>query len=170
LAVNGIHWLDFAVYLSKARKAKMLFGELETKPIGSGRGPDFRDFGGQGLFAFEDGSRLFLSCSAGSSAPVVATITQPGRLYIIDQEKDLAITYERNPASRKPTYLYGADYSRKEVPGIESTQLWDLTRSWIRWHKGQGECELPSLDEAILGHELLFDLLETSGETVFPIT
>lgn len=170
LAVNGVHWLDFAVWLSQAKKAKMLFGELDTKPIGSGRGPDFRDFGGQGLFAFEDGSRLFLSSSAGSSAPVVATITQPGKLYIIDQEKDLAITYERNPASSKPAYLYGADYSRKEVSGIERTQLWEITKRWIRWLKGQGECHLPSLDEARLGHELLFDLLETSGETLFPIT
>lgn len=170
LAVNGVHWLDFAVWISKAKKAKMLFGELDTKPIGSGRGPEFRDFGGQGLFAFEDGSRLFLSSSAGSSAPVVATITQPGRLCIIDQEKDLAITYERNPASSKPTYLYAADYSRKEVSGIESTQLWEITKSWIRWLKGEGECHLPSLDEARLGHELLFDLLETSGETLFPIT
>lgn len=170
LAVNGVHWLDFAVYLTKARNARMLFGEIETEKIASGRGPTFRDYGGRGLFAFEDGSRLFLSSSAGSSAPTIATITQPGRHCIIDQEKDLVITYERNPASTRPNYLYGADYLRREVLGIESVQLWDLTKNWISWIRGQGECHLPSLEEAMLGHELLFDLLETRGEMVFPIT
>ena len=170
LGCNGVHWLDFGVYLTKSRTAKMLFGEIETTKIESGRGPSFRDYGGRGLFAFEDGSRLFLSSSADSSAPTIFTITQPTRHCVVDQEKDLAIVYEREPGSTKPNYLYGADYSRREVHGIESVKFWELTKGWMRSLSGCGECSLPTLDEAALGHELLFDLLETTRETEFAIT
>lgn len=148
----------------------MLFGEIEATEIGSGRGPAFRDYGGRGLFAFEDGSRLFLSCSADSSASAIAAITLPDWQCVVDLEKDLAIVYERDFASTKPKYLYGADYTRREVSGIESVEFPEVTKGWIRWLEGRGKCSLPSLDEAALGHELLFDLLETSGGTEFAIT
>ena len=148
----------------------MLFGEIEAAAIASGRGPMFRDYGGRGLFAFEDGSRLFLNCSAASSASGIATITLPDWQCFVDLDQDLAIVYERDPASTKPCYLYGADYSRREIRGIETVQFPELTKGWIRSLQGRGDCPLPSLEEAALGHELLFDLLETSGEAEFAIT
>lgn len=170
LGCNGVHWLDLAAYLAKSRSAEMLFGEIEATEIASGRGPAFRDYGGRGLFAFEDGSRLFLSCSADSSASAVAMITLPDWQCVVDLNQDLAIVCERDPASANPNYLYGVDYSRREVRGIESVQFSELTKGWIHWLQGHGKCPLPSLEEAALGHELLFDLLGTSGETEFAIT
>ena len=170
LACNGVHWIDFALHLTDSRQPRMLFGEIEPTIIRSGRGPEFRDYGGRAVFGFEDGSRLFLSSSADSSAPTSVTIVQPTRHCVVDQEADLAIVYERNPASAKPSYLCGADYTRREVKGIETAPLWEITRGWIRSLRGQEACLLPTLEEAVPGHELLFDLLEISGETEFPIT
>jgi predicted dehydrogenase len=170
LGCNGIHWIDFAIYLTGSKTAEMLFGEVEEAEIASGRGPSFRDYGGRALLAFEDGSRLFLSSSAMSSAPASLTIVQAARHYLIDQDGDAAIVFKRPASSTMPNYRYGADYEREEIRGIESIQLGDLTRDWIRWIEGRGQCCLPDLEEAALGHKLLFDLLETTGKTIFPFT
>jgi hypothetical protein len=148
----------------------MLFGEVETTRIESGRGAAFRDYGGRVLFGFEDGSRLFLSSCAESSAPAIATIIRQTSHYLLDQEPGLIIAYDRDPASAKPNYLYGADYTRKELTGVASIDLWKLTRGWVDWLSGRGDCALPTLNEAAPGHELLFDLLETTGEKEFAIT
>ena len=150
--------------------AKMLYGEIEDTQIESGRGTSFRDYGGRGLFAFADGSRLFLSSSADSSAPLIASVIHPTGHYFLDQEQSSIIAYDRAGDSAKPNYLYGADYGRREVIGAAKLNLSDLTRSWIESLGERGECSLPTLDEAVLAHESLFDLLETSGENVFPIT
>lgn len=170
LGCIGPHWLDFAVYLTKSRSGKMLFGEIDDIKIDSGRGPCFRDYGGRGLFALQDGSRLFLSSSADSSAPTTVTVTQPTRHSIVDHEKDLVITYERDPSSTDPNYLVGANYSRSENIGVLAVQLPEITKIWIRSVERSGVSLLPTLDEAALGHELLFDLLETGGEREHPIT
>ena len=98
------------------------------------------------------------------------TIVQATRHYLVDQDGDMAIVFKRSPNSTLPNYRYGADYDREEIRGIESIQLGELTRAWIRSIEGKGECCLPDLEEAALGHQLLFDLLETTGQTLFPIT
>lgn len=170
LGCNGIHWIDLALYLSKSNSARLLWGEIESTTIASGRGPAFRDYGGRGVFGFGDGSRLILSSAAASSAPATITITQPTCHYIIDQERNSAIAYDRQPGSTKPNYLYGADYDRRDIQNVEDLYLRDVTRRWICWLKGQGVCSLPTLGEALIGHGLLFDLLETSGISEFPIT
>ncbi|MHC4899384.1 MAG: Gfo/Idh/MocA family oxidoreductase [Planctomycetota bacterium] len=170
LSANGVHWLDFAVHLTRSRMPRMLFGELDETRIASGRGASFRDYGGRALYSFEDGSRLFLSVNANSSAPTAFTVTQPARHCLVDQGRDVAILHERDPASAKPNYLYGQDYAWQELPGVESVELSHLTRRWIASHQGGPATELPTLAEAALAHELLFDLLETSGESKFAIT
>lgn len=169
LSTNGVHWLDFAIHLTRSRAPCMLFGELDETRIASGRGAGFRDYGGRALYAFEDGSRLFLSVNADSSAPTAFSVTQRARHCLVDQAQDVAILYERDPASAKPNYLYGQDYTRQEFSGVESVEFSNLTRRWIASHRGGAPTELPTLEEAGLGHELLFDLLETSGETEFTI-
>jgi len=170
LACNGIHWIDLAVYLSGSQKGKLLFGEIESTIIESGRGTNFRDYGGRGLFAFEDGSRLFINSSADSSAPMTISIIQAHNQFIIDIKEDLAIIYRRPNSSNKPNYLYGADYIRSEIRGIYTFPLWNNTIDWIRYLEGRGKCLLPKLEEALIGNELLFDLLETTSSTKFSIT
>jgi len=170
LSCNGIHWIDLAVYLSNSKTGKLIFGEIEQEKIGSGRGPDFRDYGGRGLFAFEDGSRFFINSTAYSFASMSVTITKSLSHYIIDRKKDTAIIYKRSSDSDKPNYLRGDDYIRDEIKGIENIPLWKNTSDWINFLKGRGECLLPTLKEASIGHELLFDLLEVTGLLKFSIT
>jgi hypothetical protein len=88
----------------------------------------------------------------------------------LDQEQCSIIAYDRELDSVKPSYLYGADYGRREIPGAASFNLSKLTESWIDWLNGNGDCPLPTLDEAVLAHELLFDLLETTGDLEFAFT
>ncbi len=170
LGCNGMHWIDFAMYLCGANSGKLLFGELQEVPIASGRGPQFRDFGGTGVFAFPDGSRLVLTVIAHSSAGASCVIYESNDATLIDQEDDLIITYTRAPQSNKPAYLYGQDYDRKEVRGAESIDLATVTADWLGHISGAKPKKLVDLHHAAVAHYLLFDLLETSGQTHFPIT
>jgi Oxidoreductase family, NAD-binding Rossmann fold len=170
LACNGIHWIDLARHLSGDGGGRLLFGELDETPIGSGRGEQFRDFGGRALFGFDDGSRLFLSSDADSSAPMQATIVQPATETVLLPHDASAVAYRRDPASATPPYLYGAGYERSEGTALESDDLWRSTASWARGVAAGEAAPHPSLEISVLAHELLFDLLERSGEREFAIT
>lgn len=165
LGCGGIHWIDFARFLGGGRPGRLVFGEIEDTPIASGRGPRFRDWGGLGLFAFEDGGRLFLSVRADSSAGTSFSIVGPNCHWVVDQSRDSALVHERPPGSTKPNYLYGQDYATRSVEGLESIDFPALTTRWL--HEPD---LLPTLDEAMWSHELLFDLLETGHGTHFDIT
>lgn len=169
-ALNGLHWIDFALYMANCNKGELLWAKLDATEILSGRGSQFRDYGGIGVFQFENGSTLVLTSAADSSAPTVASVIQATRHCIIDPAEDVAILYERSNTSSKPNYLYGADYTRQEISGIETAPLWDLTAQWLRSLKKCDICKLPKLEDAVTAHELLFDLLESSGKTEFSIT
>jgi predicted dehydrogenase len=168
LACNGVHWIDFARHLSGDEGGTLLYGEIERERIGSGRGGQFCDFGGRGVFAFGE-SRLVLDCFASSSAPTSMTLTQQSRHWQVDLATDRGVLHEREESSEKPSYLYGQDYRRTEIEGAEAVDLADMTRLWLA-SVGGGVCPLPTLEEAAVAHDLLFDLLETTGDTTFPIT
>lgn len=170
IGCNGIHWIDFALFLSGDQGGRLLWGEIEELPVLSGRGAHFRDYGGRGVFGFADGSRLVLSAMAGSSAPTATLLTTPTGQWIIDQEANQAAVYRRDPASRKPNYLYGQDYARQVENGVEAVDLPALTAAWMASLTGRGTCPLPTLETAAVAHELLFDLLEMSHDTLFAIT
>lgn len=170
LGCGGIHWIDFALYLSGGSGGRLLFGEVEPETIASGRGPQFRDYGGRGLFAFEDGSRLYLSVRAASSAPTSCAIVGPACHWLIDQDGDTAIVRRRKPGSVKPNYLYGQDYEAVTETGAEAIDLVRLTGEWLHSLRGGPPCRIPTLQQAAPAHELLFDLLETSHETEFAFT
>jgi hypothetical protein len=170
LGCNGIHWIDFALYLTASDTGALLFGEIDSTPIRSGRGPQFLDYGGRGLFSFPDGSRLFLSSAAASSAPTALSIVGATTHWVVDQDADSAHVHERDPRSTKPNYLYGADYAHRVVSGMESFELWTATRDWADALAKGREPPQPRLSEAAPAYELLFDLLERGGETAFHFT
>ncbi len=170
LGCNGIHWIDFAMHLCGASSGKLLFGELHETSIASGRGPQFRDFGGTGVFAFPDGSRLVLTVVAHSAAGASCVIYEAYGATMIDQEDDLLVTYARAPGSNKPAYLYGQDFDRTEHRGAELIDLATMTGEWLEHVSGVKPKKLVDLHHAAMAHYLLFDLLETSGQTHFPIT
>ena len=164
LACNGIHWLDLGLYLSGDAGGKLLYGELDDVPIGSGRGPGFRDYGGRALYAFGD-SRLYLDSAAVSSAPMHAVIDQPERQTVLFPHDERAVVAEREPGTDLPAYRYGAGYATHTVAALEADELWRSTESWAR-----GGSDHPTVETSAVGHDLLFDLLERSGDDEFPIT
>lgn len=170
LGGNGIHWIDFVLHLSGSRAGRLVGGVIEETPIASGRGAQFRDYGGTGLFVFDDGSRLSLSVSAGSAAPTTATIVTPTEHWLVDQNRDMAVIHRRRRECGKPHYLYGQDCDVTTLEGLESVDLPALTTAWIRSLQGGPPSRLPTLEEALPAHELLFDLLETGGDDRFAFT
>jgi hypothetical protein len=162
LAANGIHWIDLAHAVAGAGGA-LLWDELDDTPIASGRGPSFRDYGGRAVFGFGDRVRLYLDTRASSPAPMTATATATRVHAVLELAGDDVGWYRRDPANDDPPYRYGSGFDR----ATEHLGL-DLTTSAVRWLAGDGE--LPTVDEALVSHELLFDLLETSGATEFAIT
>jgi predicted dehydrogenase len=170
VACNGIHWLDLALHLSGDRGGRLLFGRLDEEAIASGRGERFRDFGGRALFGFDDGTTLFLSSSAGSSAPMQATIVQPTAQTVLLPHDAAAIAYRRDEQSDKPSYFYGADYGRSELMALTADDLWRSTERWARALAASEAPPHPTLAASQQAHSLLFDLLETSGDREFPIT
>jgi hypothetical protein len=171
IGCNGIHWIDFALFLSGSKSGSLLWGEIYPEPVKSGRGQQFKDFGGCGVFALgEHGSRLVLTQSSMSSVPTMVNIVDEHRLLVIDQFSGETYDAKRALASIKPNYLYGQDYERTTVPDTETVDWPTLTRSWLDSLTGESECYLPKLDESVVAHELMYDLLETSGLTDFAIT
>lgn len=167
LAMNGIHWIDFALYLTGALTGKLLFAEVSKVPIESGRGPQFRDYGGIAIFGFPCGSRLTMNIIPTSSAPATFSIYEDHRMITVDQDGNCGIIYERHGTSTKPPYLCGQDYLRKEVEAVESIDLSKITQMWLLSIKGDSVNPLPSLQTAAVSHALLFDLLETSKRKGF---
>lgn len=165
LACNGIHWIDLALYLSGDGAGRLLHGELDAEPIGSGRGPQFRDYGGRALYGFADGSRLYLDSAATGSAPMHAVIDGPARQTLLFPHEERAVLLEREPASDLPSYRYGAGYAAREVAALAAEELSRSTQRWLEGGSGH-----PSLELSARAHGLLFDLLETSGEDAFAVT
>lgn len=164
LACNGIHWLDTAVFLT-GTGGRLLFGELEEATIHSPRGPQFCDYGGRGLFGFDDGSRLLLDSTSSGSGPMAVLVAQPHAQYFLDLHDDRGLAWVRDTASTAPNFRYGADYARSELETAQAVDLPGVTADWARGSEG-----LPTLEEAAVAHELLFDLLETGGGRKFAIT
>jgi predicted dehydrogenase len=170
LGCNGIHWIDFALYLTGQQKGTLLFGEVDEMAIGSGRGPGFRDYGGRAIYGFPDGSRLFISSTASSSAPTVFSILSSNQHWVVDQDADKAILHQKLEDPSQPTFLYGKDYVSNEIEGVESVKLADITSKFISDLKEGNNPLLPTLEMVAPGYEMLFDLLETTGEKEFLFT
>ena len=171
IACNGLHWIDLGLYLDGGGGGRLVHGRLDDESIGSGRGPGFADFGGTALYELAGGSRVYVDCQATSSAPQAATITSPTRQVVFDLSSEGATLFRRDPGSEKPVYLYGADYARSEIEGVAGRLLVQSTARWLAHVADRSSpCALPPVAEAAMAHDLLFDLLETSGAESFRIT
>lgn len=170
LGANGIHWIDFALHLTGVKSGELLFGEIGDVEIASGRGPQFRDYGGCGVFGFPDGSRLMLACRADSSAPTMMSIVSATSHWVVDQHLDITHRHARRADVNHPTYLCGRDYQSETARGLEAANLPALTRSWVEAVGAGREPQQPRVGEVEASYELLFDLLETSGRSFFHFT
>jgi hypothetical protein len=84
-------------------------------------------------------------------------------VLLVNEER--ALRYVRDRESALPPFRYGADYERSDAPALEAD---DLVRSTERW--ACGERVHPSVELSVRAHDLLFDLLETGGGELFPVT
>lgn len=154
---NGIHFLDLFLYLTGEADHEVEYARLSTTSIGSGRGPEFSDFGG--TFLIGNGrSSLFCSLSAESSAPPLFVLRGDHFIASFD-EFDLGYRLaSRHPESRNPNYLCGRDYSIVDQGTMGILPFEQVTARWA-----DGTLVLPDFEDAFAAHQLLFSILEAAG-------
>jgi predicted dehydrogenase len=174
---NGIHYLDLLFYLFDADRGEMVAGEIDSSLIPSGRGSQYRDFGGWACFKFYDSSNSYLGMSLFSLSAVSTVfggwdiIGTHGRIRINEIENE-RIDIFRRPESNLPINRYAADYMQPISSKIEPVSLSELTKEWIEGIFVDGKSCLPFLGQTLKTHRLMFDWLERSEEftNAFPIT
>lgn len=92
-------------------------------------------------------------------------VDQPERQTVLLPDDERALVAERQAGTDLPAYRYGAGYVVRAIPALEVDDLWRSTQQWIA-----GGGAHPTLEVSVAAHDLLFDLLETSGDSEFPIT
>lgn len=175
IGANGIHYLDLLYFLLDADRAVILAASIDDTVIPSGRGPQFCDFGGWAVIDFFKGAvrcgTVMISMSATSTVFGAWEITGPnGRIYFNEVEGKRIDTL-RKPDSAMPVNRYFADYLPPSEQKLESPFLGDLTADWIT-NLLRGNRALPSIDESIRVHQLMFDWLGKSKKhfDIYPIT
>jgi predicted dehydrogenase len=176
IGANGIHYLDLLFYLYGAESAELVAGGIEDTIIPSGRGPNYGDFGGWACINFFDTSKNYLGRSLlqlSSTSTVFGgwdIIGSHGRIRLNELESERVDIF-RKEESQLPINRYAGDYLPREVKEIISPALSDITKKWIHALM-DGKQLLPSIDDSIKVHKLLFDWLALSRQFQdrFPIT
>jgi len=176
IGANGIHYLDYLFYLFEADDAQIINAEIQDQLITSGRGENFSDFGGWAVIKFfKENSFLgkaILSISSTSSVFGVCEIIGPhGRIYFNEVEQK-RIDILRDEKSLLPIYRYHCDYLQPIVTDFPVPFLGDLTKKWVTSLINENISLLPTIEQSLKAHKLMFDWLEfsTNYTEVFPIT
>lgn len=175
IGANGIHYLDLLFFLLDADNSTLLAASVDDAMIPSGRGPQFADFGGWAVIEFRKGSQLcgtaLISMSSTSTIFGAWDIAGTnGRIYFNEVEGKRVDTL-RKADSVMPLNRYFADYLPPVEHKLESPFLGDLTAAWIT-NLVAGNRFLPTLDESIKVHRLMFEWLSRSAVrfVTYPIT
>ena len=175
IGANGIHLLDICMFLFEADRAEIIAAEIEEEIIPSGRGSKFNDFGGWCVIKFYTKGtytgKLIISISA-TSTPFgpIEIIGTHGRIHY-DEVRGTRIDSLRKEDSELPVYRYHGDYLPDINREFISVTLSDLTHYWLK-NLLNNTMVLPSVDESITIHEVLFDWLSRSKthSKLYPIT
>jgi predicted dehydrogenase len=175
IGANGIHYLDYLFFLTDADTAKIVAADIDPVTIPSARGPQFKDFGGWCMIDLsrngEELAKAYVSIDPESTVFGGWDIIGPHGRITINESNGKRIDYLRKENSEMPIQRYNADYMQPEESVFDSPMLGDLTRLWINGMIN-GEYLLPSLEEVLPSHKLMFEWLQHSKEfqDVFPIT
>jgi predicted dehydrogenase len=176
IGANGIHYLDLLYFILDADNSEIVAAEIDETIIPSGRGANFCDFGGWSVINFYKEEKLvgkvLLSMSSTSTVFGSWDIVAPhGRIYLNEVEQKRIDTF-RKADSTMPINRYFADYLAPVETTFNSLALGDLTAIWLKHLIKNGESLLPTVDESIKVHALMFDWLSYSKthKTHFPIT
>lgn len=175
IGANGIHYLDYLIYLYEADEVRIIDSDIDYEIIQSSRGNDFFDFGGWCLLEFYQNKnylgRTFLSMSANSTVfGGWDIVTCHGRISI-NEAIGKRVDFIRKEDSKMPMNRYHADYLEPLTSEFISPFLGDLSKLWVEsiYH---GNSLLPKIEKTILSHEIMFEWLESShfNSKIFPIT
>jgi predicted dehydrogenase len=175
IGANGIHYLDLLYFLLDADSAEIKAADIDETIIPSGRGSNFCDFGGWSVINFYQNNELvgraMLSMSSKSTVFGSWDIVAPhGRIYLNEVEQKRVDTL-RKEDSTMPVNRYFSDYLPPIESEVNSPFLGELTAKWISALL-EGENLLPTVEESIRVHALMFDWLNYSKthKKHFPIT
>lgn len=157
LGCNGIHFLDMFLDLCGEDVPEIESVSLSDRLIDSGRGKRFKDIGGDFTLRGRRGA-LYASLSSESSAGVFVTIRGSRFIAYLDYINWSWKLVQRDPSSELPTYRYGAEYRVIDEGHALVPNPSEITERWAR-----GSLQLPSLDRALVAHNLLFDILARGG-------
>jgi len=168
IGANGIHYLDLLYFILNAKKAKIVAGEIEENLIQSGRGQGFADYGGWCTIKFYNSNdeyigRSHLSISSNSSVFGGWDIVSGNGRIIINEMEQKRTDILRKADSNLPVYRYAADYNQPVEYKFISPPLSDLTEKWLNGLLNEKQL-LPSIEESIKVHRLMFDWLEMNVE------
>lgn len=175
IGANGIHYLDLLFFLFGANRYELCYAEIDETILPSGRGVDFADFGGIAVVKFFDSEeylgRSMMSISSKSTVLGGWEIVAPHARITIDELKSLRINHYRDPLSNLPINRYAAEYLPFVEEFFEAPSLSSITSVWLNEIFNKNDV-LPSVEDSLLAHELMFEWLEKSNNysTVFPIT
>lgn len=175
IGANGIHYLDFLNNLLDADHSTIVNCSIQNEPISSARGELYRDFGGWCMLDYfkkeEKVGTAFLSINALSSVFGGIDIVAPHGRIFINESSGKRFDFLRDPTSTLPTSRYHADYFEPLICDLFNSALSDLTREWMESILNSKSC-LPSVEESLHAHALMFEWLSNSKETFnkFPIT
>lgn len=157
LGCMGIHYLDTFLCLCGDEIPAVRWATLSNETVKSGRGPEFEDFGGDFVLEGARG-RLLASLSASSSNNVVMSVRGEHFMVQVDYNEFQWKIVRRKPGSTLPLYRYGADYEIIEQGRLEIPAMDTVTEDWAL-----GRIDLPTLEQALVTHRLLDDILRAGG-------
>jgi predicted dehydrogenase len=172
----GSHLMDLVFWLLGASSYVINYADISDVMVGSGRGPEYGDFGGQALASLFDHAGnnvgdVYLNLNAESTAPHVISIAgQHGRIDV-DEIKGTYNMSMRKVDSVLPYYRYYGDYEGINTYTLDFPGLHVGTLEWIAGLDGSSS-RLPLIRESVLVHEFIFEWLEKSSRYsgYFPIT
>lgn len=151
IGCNGIHFIDLLLFLNDYKPTTCTYSFISPTLIPSGRGVNYFDFGGS--FRLEStGFNMTCNLSATSSAKPIMSIIGENICACVDyQHRTLNISSRE---SVHPVYKTGLDYKniQHDSPFVPSAV--SSIQSWL-----DGTQVYPSLQESLVSHRLLFDVL-----------
>ena len=175
ISANGIHYLDFLIFLFDANNYKIIDAEIYDELIPSGRGIQFKDFGGWILIKLFKKEQLVCTAyiSINSKSTVFGSWEIVGKHARISfNEVDQIITSStRKTKSKAPINHYNKDYLKTRSLKLSSPFLGEFTKIWFDSVIKNINC-LPHVSETITAHKIMFDWLSYSKKynINFPIT
>ena len=175
IGAKGIHYLDFIYFLTEADSSKLIAGDIDEELIPSGRGEQFKDFGGWCVIEFFRAGTLvakaLLSIDASSTVYGGLDIVGKHGRITLNESTGKRVDYLRDENSQMPVQRYNADYQPPSEKDFALPFLGDYTEIWLDGISA-GVDLLPSIDESIPVHNLMFDWLSFSRRYSghYPIT